>query len=130
MKSSTESIDGVWEALFAERQWGSGVLIIRNGKFLGCDRAYFFQGTVEMSGDGRSLKADVHVEHYAGQTSSIFFKPEEPALIEYDTELSGSYVDADGTVVLSGVVDGNPDLKLTVRLMRLIPGPYVPPPRA
>jgi hypothetical protein len=35
------NFDGAWRARYESEFWGEGVVVMRGGKFLGCDQQYF-----------------------------------------------------------------------------------------
>jgi T3SS negative regulator,GrlR len=111
-------------AIFADKLWGEGFVILRNGRLLGCDPFYFFEGTFEVSDNGKNVKASVQVERYAGPATSIFFGAGGPEVVKYTVEFEGAY--AEGALRLIGTMNWNPDLKLTAHLVRIIPEPYEP----
>jgi hypothetical protein len=113
------NLDGAWQADFGSDLSGQGVVLLRNGKVLGCDHQYFYDGTYETEGNG-TIKAHITVEHYAGEPRSIFgdFGP-SVALVGYRVELHG--VAVGGRVQLNGTINGDPDRALVIMLTRLMP---------
>ncbi len=58
------TFDGAWRAVYASELFGDGLVILRNGRAVGCDHRYFFEGTYSMDNDG-TLSVHVDVQHYA-----------------------------------------------------------------
>src|SRR5690349_23562412 len=101
-KPKMNQVDGAWRALYAERLWGEGLVVLRSGKLLGCDPQYFYEGDYTVSDDGR-LSARIHVRHYAGLRRSIFQRGAAVTLEEYSAELQGRIIGSEarltGTVI-------------------------------
>jgi len=112
--------DGAWQADFGSDLSEQSVVLLRNGKVLGCDHQYFYEGTFSIGTDG-TIRAHIKVEHYAGQPRSIFGDFGTLALVSYQTDLRG--VVERGKVHLMGSINGDPNKTLVVTLTRLMPAP-------
>jgi hypothetical protein len=111
--------DGAWRALYAERLWGEGIVVLHNGELLGCDSQYVYRGNYDTS-SGATLTAHLEVQHYAGEPRSIFGEFGAVRLIKYTADLTSIEVQ-ERVVVFEGTMNGNPDLIFRVRLERLLP---------
>lgn len=81
--------DGAWRARYAAALWGEGLVVLRAGKFLGCDQQFFYDGEYSVSDDGR-FAGKVHVKHYAGDERDIFQRTDGgPRLVEYSADIEG-----------------------------------------
>ena len=118
--SPSSSLDGLWHALYGSAVGGTGYLLLRKGKVLGCDNQYFIEGSYEVCADG-TVKALIAVDHFSGEPRTIFGDFGFLKLMNYTAELTGK-ADPFGLIVLAGQVNGNPDLVISVRLARLLPG--------
>jgi len=113
------NFDGAWRAFYAEALGGEGIVILRSGKILGCDKQFFYEGEYSVSDNGR-LSGKIHVQHYAGDERSIFQRDDGwPRLVEYWAEVEGGI---EGTVLrLVGTVVHHDGLSFPIDLSRVLP---------
>jgi len=112
-------VDGAWRALSAHRLWGESVVFFRQGRLLGCDLQYAFQGTYRVGDDG-IVTAHLEVEHYVGEPRTISCDFGTATLTRYVADLESVEV-GEKVIVLEGLVNQSPGMTLKVRLERLIP---------
>jgi hypothetical protein len=121
----TNDFDGAWYAVFGAQLSGEGMALLRNGFILGCDDHYFYEGRYGFDDDG-NFRALVKVSHYAGDRAASIFGEFGPfaTLESFDADLRGGQ-DSNGTLQLTGGVEGDPDRKFAVALAltRVIPNP-------
>jgi hypothetical protein len=118
-KLGNKSLDGMWHALYANALPGLGYIMLRSGKVLGCDARYFIEGTYEVSAEGK-VTVEIALSHYRGEPRTIVGDSGPVILTSYSVYLSGE-IDAAGTLLLTGFVNGNRDLFTSAQLIRLIP---------
>lgn len=65
-------IEALWSVEFAAntQDFGSGVVVVENGKVLGGDAQYFYVGNCKL--ENGVLHATVEITHYSGAPSSVF----------------------------------------------------------
>jgi hypothetical protein len=111
-------LDGAWRTRYAQTGWGTGFVVLRKGRLLGCDNQYAYEGTYQTVGG--HLTAHLEVEHYAGEPRSIFGGFGELTLVQYVADLTATEV-GEKVIAFDAVVNGNPNLSFKVRLERLMP---------
>lgn len=64
--------DGLWTVEFRTKinRYGSGTLVINNGRLLGGDNGYYYFGTYNITGD--NINATITVVKYDPNSTSIF----------------------------------------------------------
>ena len=58
-----ENLDGVWRAIYTSTLWGEGIIVLREGRVLGCDDGWFIDGSIEIITPDQ-LEGAVRVSRY------------------------------------------------------------------
>ena len=112
-------VDGAWRASSAQRLWGESFVFLRQGRLLGCDLEYAFEGTYTVSEDG-IITAHLEVEHYVGEPRTLSSDFGTATLTRYVADLASVEV-GEKVIVFEGLVNQSPGMTLKLRLERLIP---------
>lgn len=104
-------IEALWSVQFVANTqgFGSGVVVVENGKVLGGDAQYFYVGNCLM--ENGMLHATAEITHYAGPPSSVFGTSNK-------FHLSVSGIPAHDNFVLSGHVIEVPQLQININFTR------------
>jgi hypothetical protein len=104
-------IEALWSVEFVANTqgFGTGVVVVENGKVLGGDAQYFYVGHCGF--ENGVLQAHVEITHYAGESNSIF-----GAADKFHIEVSGKT--AKEKFTLHGHVIGHPELKISMNFTR------------
>ena len=105
-------IEGLWSLEFISNVGGigAGVVVFETQRIFGGDSQYYYVGQYEMQHDGK-LKAEVMVEHYAGNRLSIF----GPGQDKFSLAVRADSVQRP-TFQATGSMIGSPDAKIAMRL--------------
>jgi hypothetical protein len=65
-------VDGLWtmEFMVAPNRYGSGVVVLKDGRILGGDSGYYYNGTYELI--GTTLNATANIIKYNQNSISVF----------------------------------------------------------
>jgi len=67
-------LEALWSVQFQSNLGiqGAGVVVFETGRIFGGDSQYYYLGSATVRNDGKEVVAEVEVNHYAGQSFSIF----------------------------------------------------------
>jgi hypothetical protein len=104
-------MEGFWTVVFqaAGGGTGGGVAIFRDGKILGGDSAYQYQGTYQLDSD--QLRATVQVRSFIPNVPTVFGNTPN-----FTLQLEGRV--KNGTGEAQGQVVGAPQLRIGIRLTK------------
>ncbi len=107
------TLDGLYSVSFSSGggDFGTGVVIITNGKVYGGDNRYYYRGSIQGAPDG--LSGTLEVVHHQGERASVF----GPGLDRFHLEFKGTTFKT--SLNLEGRMVGSPEKKLTVNCRRV-----------
>jgi T3SS negative regulator,GrlR len=102
-------IDGLWSVEFYNNSGniGAGVVVINNGRILGGDSIFMYDGTLRQ--ENISIYADLEVSKHCNIPSQSIFGP----IDHFHLKLSGS--SDSNNLSLEGYVAENPQQKINIR---------------
>jgi hypothetical protein len=111
-------MQGFWTIEFGSSAglYGSGVVVMRDGKIQGGDTSYYYDGSYEelvAPQDPRKFKAKIQIRPFSPDAMSIFRTFGE----NFSLDLEGELKDASHAVA-RGTLEGKPEMNLGVRLIR------------